>query len=77
MTLIFYADDGAAEIIKDFKNGKLTLGVDDIGVAAAADLTGTTTDDNGVLISASENLGMLVAIGFRALKPDGRNRSTA
>ena len=71
---ILYADDGAAEIIKDFKSGKLALGVDDIGVAAAADLTGASTDDNGVLISASENIGSPVAVGFRALKPGGKYR---
>lgn len=28
-----YADDGAAEIVKEFKSGTLSLGVDDIGVA--------------------------------------------
>jgi len=71
---VLYADDGAAYIIKDFKSGKLSLGVDDIGVAAAADLTGAVTDDNGVLVSASENIGQAVAIGFRAQKPDGRYR---
>src|SRR5574344_718752 len=49
-----WADDGAAEIIKEFKNGKLTLGVDDIGKTVAAKLTGATMDENGVLISASE-----------------------
>jgi len=71
---ILYADDGAAEVIKDFKSGKLTLGVDDIGLAAARDLTGAITDDNGVLVSASENSGDPVAIGFRALKPNGTYR---
>jgi len=69
-----YADDGAAEIIKEFKNGKLTLGVDDIGRAAAETLTGATTDDNGVLISASEDGGAPVAIGFRAKKANGKYR---
>jgi phi13 family phage major tail protein len=69
-----YADDGAAYVIKDFKSGKLSLGVDDIGVTAAQDLTGAIVDDNGVLISASENEGAPVAIGFRAAKPDGRYR---
>lgn len=69
-----YADDGAAEVIKDFKSGTLSLGVDDIGVAAAQDLTGAVTDDNGVLISASENTGGPVAVGFRALKADGKYR---
>ncbi len=71
---ILYADDGAAEVIKDFKQGKLTLGVDEIGLAAAQDLTGATTDDNGVLVSASENSGGPVAIGFRALRPNGTYR---
>ncbi len=71
---VLYADDGAAEVIKDFKFGKLSLGVDDIGVTAAQDLTGAATDDNGVLISASENAGAPVAVGFRALKPDGKYR---
>lgn len=69
-----YADDGAAEIVKEFKNGKLTLGVDDIGVEAAADLAGAEVDDNGALISSSEDGGTPVAIGFRAKKADGRYR---
>lgn len=71
---ILYADDGAAEVVKDFNSGTLTLGVDDIGASVAADLTGATTDDNGVLISASENSGSAVAVGFRALKPNGLYR---
>ncbi len=69
-----FADDGAAYVIKDFKTGTLSLGVDDIGVTAAQDLTGAVVDDNGVLISASENEGAPVAVGFRAQKPDGRYR---
>jgi len=71
---VLYADDGAAEIIKEFKGGKLTLGVDDIGRVAAEKLTGATTDDNGVLVSASEDSGTLVAIGFRAQKSNGKYR---
>ena len=69
-----WADDGAAEIIKEFKNGKLTLGVDDIGKTVAAKLTGATMDENGVLISASEDGGHPVAIGFRAKKANGKYR---
>ena len=71
---ILYADDGAAYVIKDFKSGKLSLGVDDIGITAAQDLTGAVVDDNGVLVSYSENETVPVAIGFRALKPDNRYR---
>jgi len=69
-----YADDGAAEIVKEFKSGKLTLGVDDIGVKAAEDLTGAKLDHNGVLISSSEDGGAPVAIGFRAKKANGKYR---
>jgi phi13 family phage major tail protein len=71
---ILYADDGAAEVLKEFKSGKLSLGVDDIGTAAAEDLTGATTDDNGVLVSAGEDIGAPVAVGFRAQKPNGKYR---
>jgi phi13 family phage major tail protein len=66
-----YADDGAAEVVKEFKGGKLTLGVDGIGRTQAATLTGATVDDNGVLVSASEDGGKPVAIGFRAKKANG------
>jgi len=52
-----YADDGASEIVKEFKNGTLSLGVDDIGVAVASDLTGATIDANGVVVSTSEDGG--------------------
>jgi phi13 family phage major tail protein len=69
-----YADDGAAEVVKEFQSGTLTLGVADIGVAAAEVLTGATLDDNKVLISASEDGGSPVAIGFRAKKANGKYR---
>ena len=69
-----YADDGAAEVVKEFQSGTLTLGVDDIGAAAASDLTGAVIDQNGVIISASEDGGAPVAIGFRAKKANGKYR---
>ena len=50
-----YADDGAAEVVKEFKSGTLTLGSDNIGAAVASDLTGSQIDDNKVLVSQSEN----------------------
>lgn len=71
---ILYADDGAAYAIKEFQSGTLKLGVDDIGTAIAADLTGATVDQNGALISASEDMGTPVAIGFRAKMPNGKYR---
>ena len=69
-----YADDGAAEVVKEFQSGTLTLGVDDIGKSVAEDLTGATIDENGVLVSASEDGGDPVAIGFRAKKANGKYR---
>ena len=67
-----YADDGAAEIVKEFKSGTLSLGVDDIGAAVASDLTGANIDANGVVISTSEDGGDPVAVGFRAKKANGK-----
>lgn len=69
-----YADDGAAEVVKEFKSGTLSLGVDDIGAETAGDLTGTTIDANGVIISTSEDGGQPVAVGFRAKKSNGKYR---
>lgn len=69
-----YADDGAAEVVKEFQSGTLSLGVAAIGSAVAADLTGATVDENGVLVSASEDGGDPVAVGFRARKANGKYR---
>ena len=67
-----YADDGAAEIVKEFKSGTISLGIDDIGSAVASDLTGATIDDNNVLVSGAEDGGLPVAVGFRAKKSNGK-----
>lgn len=69
-----YADDAIAAQIKEFSQGKLTLGIDDIGASVAGDLTGAIIDDNKVLISAGEDGGSPVAIGFRAKKENGKYR---
>ncbi len=71
---ILYADDGASEIVKEFKSGTLSLGIDDIGSEVASDLTGAVIDSNNVLISSSEDGGEPVAIGFRAMKSNGKYR---
>ncbi|MHB1154049.1 MAG: major tail protein [Eubacteriales bacterium] len=65
---------GPSEVLKEFKTGKITLGIDDLGTTVASDLTGAIIDNNGVLISASEDGGSPVAIGFRALKANGKYR---
>ena len=69
-----YADDSVAEVVKEFKQGKLSLGVADIGITAAEDLTGAHIDNNGVVISGGEDARAPVAIGFRARKSNGKYR---
>ena len=69
-----YADDGASEIVKEFKSGTISLGIDDIGITAAQDLTGSKIDNNNVLISTSDDSCSPVAIGFRAKKSNGKYR---
>ena len=69
-----YADDGASEIVKEFKSGTLSLGVDDLSGSVASDLTGAVIDSNGVVISTAEDGGDPVAVGFRAKKSNGKYR---
>lgn len=67
-----YADDGASEVVKEFKSGTLSLGVDEIGASTAAALTGVTVDENNVIISSGEDNTPYVAVGFRAKKANGK-----
>lgn len=69
-----FADDGTCEVVKEFKSGTLTLGIDDIGAAVAGDLIGAKIDNNGVLVSSVEDSAEPVAVGFRAKKANGRYR---
>lgn len=69
-----YADDAAAEVYKAFKSGTISLGVDDLANGVAEDLVGAQVDDNGVLVSTVEDISTAVAIGFRALKSNGKYR---
>lgn len=69
-----YADDAASEVVKRFRDGTLTLNVDDLSIEVLSDLTGSKVDDKGVLVSASEDMGSYVALGFRAAKASGAYR---
>ena len=71
---ILYADDGAAEVVKEFKSGTLSLGIDDIGAEIASALSGATIDSNGVVVSGSDDGGTPVADAFRARKSNGKYR---
>ena len=69
-----YADDALSENAKEFRTAKLAIEVDDIGAAAASDLTGATVDKNGVLINTDADNAPYVAIGFRSKKSNGAYR---
>ncbi len=69
-----YADDALSEVVKEFKSGTLSLGVDDLPKPVVQVLTGAKVDQNGVIISASEDGGTPVAVGFRARKSNGKYR---
>lgn len=71
---ILYADDAASESVKAFKSGKITLGVDELGATNAAALLGARVDSKGVLVSSTEDTSPYVAVGFRALKANGKYR---
>jgi len=71
---MLYADDAAQESVREFQSGTLTLGVDDITPEVASVLLGAGIDENGVLISASEDVGLPVAVGFRARRANGTHK---
>ena len=71
---VLYADDAADEVVREFKSAKVSLGVKDIGVTQSAKLTGARLDDNGALVSASEDGGDFVALGFRAKATGNKHR---
>jgi len=71
---VLYADDAADEVVREFKSAKVSLGVKDIGVTQSAKLTGARLDDNGALVSASEDGGDFVALGFRAKATGKKHR---
>lgn len=69
-----YADDTVSETLKEFKNGKITLGIDDIGPTVAGDLIGAVVDSNNVIVSSAEDVASPVAVGFRAKRSNGKYR---
>lgn len=74
LNAIVYADDGPDEVINQFKQGSFTLNINDLKSQVAAALLGAKVDANGALVHTSEDVSPPVAIGFRALKPNGKYR---
>jgi len=68
------ADDGVAEAVKEFKDGTLSFGIDDIKANVASDLLGAKVDQNKVIVSTAEDNAPYVAVGFRAKKSNGKYR---
>lgn len=71
---IIFADDAADEVIDQFKQGTFTLNVNDLKSAVTAALTGAEVDSNGAVVHSTEDVAPYVAIGFRALKTNGKYR---
>jgi phi13 family phage major tail protein len=69
---ILYADDAAQEVVREFDSGTLSLNIDDLPPGVASDLTGAAVDDNGVLVSSTEDSGGYVAVAFRARRSNGK-----
>lgn len=68
---ILYADDGAAEVVKEFVSGELKLNVDDISQEDMAELLGQEIDGDGVVFAGDNDNPPYYAVGFRAKKPRG------
>lgn len=73
-TATLYADDGADETVNEFVNGTLSMGLNDLLSTVAAEMLGARVDQNGVLITSSEDVAPYVAVGFRAKKSNGKYR---
>lgn len=69
-----YADDGADVILREFQNGAITLGINDLENKVAAVLCGATVDANGVLVSTGEDTPPAVAVGFQSRSAKGGDR---
>lgn len=69
-----YADDGADVILKEFKQGTITLNMNELPKTAAVALLGMTVDENGVLVACAENSSKPVAIGFQSPSATGGDK---
>ena len=73
-TATLYADDGADETVNEFVNGTLSMGLNDLLSTVAAKMLGARVDQNGALVTSTEDIAPYVAVGFRAKKPNGKYR---
>ncbi len=73
-TATLYADDGTDETVVEFVNGTLSMGLNDLVSTVAAKLLGARVDNNGALVTSTEDVAPYVAVGFRARKANGKYR---
>ncbi len=70
------ADNRAYYANKSFSNGTITINLADISDEALVDIFGAVKDSKGGIAFAGDKLPEPVAIGFRALKANGKYRYT-
>lgn len=73
-TETLYADDAPAEVAEALGEITLELNVDDLTPEVLADLLGHTLNDEGVLVKNKDDFPPYLAVGFRALKSNGKYR---
>ena len=69
-----FADDAPAEVAEALGEITLELNVDDLPPEVLADILGSKINEDGVLESGKEDFSPYVAVGFRALKSNGKYR---
>lgn len=69
-----FADDGAVAIAKEFTEGLLTLGMDDLVPGVQAQILGQQQDSDGVVYANGDDDPPYFAVGFRARRADGKYR---
>lgn len=69
-----YADDAVSEIVKEFSNGQIKLGIKDLTPEVLAELLGQEATEDGVVWAGGDDEPPYVAVGFRAKKSEGKYR---
>ena len=69
-----YGDDGLAESVKEFVDGSMSLGVDDLEAEAEAEILGATLDSSGELVNSTDDAAPWVQIGFVAVRIRGNKK---
>lgn len=66
-----YADDGLAEMERDFVEGTLTIGTDDLEEEAEEELLGATVEEDGTVINNADDESPYVQVGYIAARQKG------